>query len=74
MNAVIRNLVGRRRAMLLLAMMLAMAGVMWFSMLNGVGTASADEGLNNGTQIGQTGEQYDQQPPINACLLPGIPC
>ncbi len=73
MNAVIRNLIGRRRAILLLAMTLAMAGVMWFSMLNAVGTASADGGPNSGTHAGEAAQQYDQQPPVNACFL-AIPC
>ncbi|MCY4415649.1 MAG: hypothetical protein OXE87_04990 [Chloroflexi bacterium] len=74
MNAVKSNLIGRRKAILLLAMTLAMAGVMWFSMLNGVGTASADGGLDSGAVGNGVIQDQHEQPPINACLLPGIPC
>ena len=74
MNNQGRSIIGRRGIVMSLAVAAALAGVMWFSMLSGVGTASADGGLDSGA-VGNSGIQHQhEQPPINACLLPFFPC
>lgn len=73
MNIRIESLVKRRRYLLSVAAILGVAGLVWFSMLGGVHPASAYGEPNNGAQGGLIEEQR-QQPPINACLFPGIPC
>ncbi len=74
MNNQGRSIIGRRGLVISLAAAAAVAGVMWFSMLGGVGTASADGGLDSGA-VGNGGIQdQHEQPPINACLLPFFPC
>ena len=74
MNVRISSFLGRRRAILVLGLMLVVAGLMWLSLLNGVGTVSADGGVDSGT-VGN-GVILDQrdQPPVNSCLLPWFPC
>ena len=64
--------ISRRGIVLSLAGIAVAAGLLWFGMLGGVGTASADGGLDGVTPL--NGELQHQQPPINACLFPGIPC
>ena len=73
MNSQGKSIIGRRGIVMSLAAAGLVAGVMWFGMLNGVGTASADGGPNSGTHAGQAAQQYDQQPPVNTCFL-AIPC
>jgi len=52
----------------------ALVGVMWFTMLNGVGTAAAYGGPNKGTVESSLIQDQRDQPPVNTCLLPWIPC
>ena len=73
MNNQGRSIIGRRGILLSLAAVGVAAGLLWFSMIGGVGAASADSGPNSGAQAGQAAQQYDQQPPVNSCFL-GIPC
>lgn len=70
----IRETVGSRRAILSLVGMLAVAGLMWFSMMHGVGIASADGGPDAGAQQNNVGQQYEEPAFVNTCLFPGIPC
>ena len=74
MNNQGRNIIGRRGIVMTLAVAAALAGVMWFSMLSGVGTASADGGLDSGAVGNGVIQDQREQPPINACLLPFFPC
>ncbi len=75
MNIQARSIIRRRGILLSLAALGVAAGLLWFSMLNGVGAASADGGSNSGPQVGRATQQYGDQPPINACVLPiWIPC
>ena len=74
MNARIRNLLGRRRAILSLALLLALGGVMWFTMLNGVGAAAAYGGPDSGKVENSGIQDQREQPPVNSCLLPWFPC
>ena len=74
MDARIRSLLGRRRAILSLALLLALAGVMWFTMLNGVGAASAHGGPSNGAVDNSVIQDQREPAPVNSCLLPWFPC
>ena len=75
MNSQGRSIIGRRGILLSLAAAGVAAGLLWFSMIGGVGAASADGGSNSGSQVGQATQQYGDQPPINTCVLPiWIPC
>ena len=62
--------ISRRRIVLSLGVAAVAAGLMWFSMMNGVGIASADGGLNNGSQAGQgAGQQHNQQHDVSTCFF-----
>lgn len=75
MNNQRRSIIVRRGILLWLAALGVAAGLLWFSMLNSVGAATADGGPSSGSQVGQATQQYGDQPPVNACLLPiWIPC
>ena len=75
MNIQGRNSIGRRGILLSLAAVGVAAGLLWFSMIGGVGAASADGGPNSGAHVGQVAQQYGDQPPVNTCVLPiWIPC
>lgn len=74
MNSMVKNVVGRRRSVVSLAMVAAIAGVVWFSAMQGVGIASADGGLGAGSQNGSANQQYQQQQEINSCIIFFIPC
>ena len=73
MNTHIKNLVGNRRIILSLTMMGILAGLLWFSILSGAGTASADGGLNDGPPTNNVTQEYEQQQNIANCFL-AIPC
>ncbi|MCY4415650.1 MAG: hypothetical protein OXE87_04995 [Chloroflexi bacterium] len=73
MNQRINGRVGRRRSMLSLALVLATAGLIWFGMLGGVGTASADGGTDAATQGSNVIQEYNQEQNVANCFL-GIPC
>ena len=68
MNNQGRSIIGRRGILLSLAAAGVAAGLLWFSMIGGVGAASADGGPNSGAQAGQAAPQYEQQQPVNFCL------
>ena len=75
MNNQGRSIIGRRGILLSLAAVGVAAGLLWFSMIGGVGVTSADGGPNSGAQVGQAAQQYGDQPPVNTCVLPiWIPC
>lgn len=75
MNNQGRSIIRRRGILLSLAAVGVAAGLFWFSMTGGIGSASADGGLSSGTQVGQATQQYVDQTPVNACVLPiWIPC
>lgn len=59
--------------MIWLVMLMLMAGLVWFGM-QGVGTASADGGLDTGSQGNGLIEQYEQDPNISNCIIFFIPC
>ena len=65
--------VKRRRAIVSLAAMLAVAGLMWLSMLGGVSEASAHGGIGSGAQGNGLIQEEHEQPPVNACFF-FIPC
>jgi len=75
MNNQGRSIIDRRVILLLFAVVGVAAGLLWFSMIGGVGVVSADGGPSSGSQVGQATQQYGDQPPINTCVLPiWIPC
>ena len=76
MNNQGRSIIDRRGILLSLAAVGVAAVLLWFSMIGGVGATSADGGgPNSASQVGQATQQYGDQPPVNACLLPiWIPC
>lgn len=75
MNNQGRSIIDRRGILLLLAAVGVAAGLLWFSMIGGVGNAYADGGPSSGSQVGQATQQYGDQPSINTCVLPiWIPC
>ena len=64
MNNQGRSIIGRRGILLSLAAVGVAAGLLWFSMIGGVGATSADGGgPNSGSQVGQATQQYGDQPP-----------
>ena len=66
--------VGRRRRLLMLALVAATAGLLWIGMLGGTGIASADDGQNTGSQRGNgNSAQFEQDPNLGNCFL-AIPC
>lgn len=73
MNARISNRSGRRSVMMWLAIPLVMMALLWLGMY-GVGTASADGGVDTASPGNSLIEQYEQDPHIANCLFPGIPC
>lgn len=67
--------VGRRRRMVMLALVAATAGLLWFGVISGAGIASADGGQNTGAQQGNGNvAQFEEDPNLANCLFPGIPC
>ena len=74
MNNQGRSIIGRRGIVVSLVAAAAVAGVLWFGMLNGVGTASADGGPYNGAVGNGVILDQHEQPPIIACRLPPEPC
>ena len=74
MNIQGRSIIGRRGIILLLAVAAVGAGLLWWTMLNGVGTASAYGGPNNGAVGNGVILDQHEQPPIIACRLPPEPC
>ena len=69
-----RNIIGRRGIVLSLAVAVVGGGLLWFGMLGGVGTASADGGLDSGAVGNGVILDQHEQPPIIACRLPPEPC
>lgn len=59
--------------MIWLVVLMLMAGLVWFGM-QGVGAASADGGLDTGSQGNGLIEQYEQDPNIANCIIFFIPC
>ena len=64
---------GRRSVMIWLAMLAVMVGLVWFGM-QGVGTASADGGVDTGAQGNEVNQQFEQDPNISNCIIFFIPC
>lgn len=73
MNARIGNRWGRRSVMKWLAIPLVMVTLLWLGMY-GVGTASADGGVDTGSQGNGLIQQYEQDPNISNCIIFFIPC
>ncbi len=73
MNLRINGRVGRRRTMLSLAMVLATAGLIWFGIVGGVGTASAYGGPDAASQGSNVVQEYTQEQNVANCFF-GIPC
>ena len=71
MNERIREIFGKKRTIVLLIGMLAIAGLMWFFLLGG---ASAAPGLLGSDTGGGDATQQEKRFSIGTCIFPGIPC
>lgn len=73
MNNQGRSIIDRRGILLSLAAVGVAAGLLWFSMIGGVGAVSANGGPNSGAQVGQAVQPHNQQQPANFCILCMVP-
>ena len=73
MNTRIKELAGRRKLVLSLAVTVAMAGAIWFSAMGGAGIASADGGVDVGSSQSNLEQQYNPQHQPATCFF-AIPC
>lgn len=73
MNTLFKGHIERRKIVALLAAMVALAGLLWFTSSGNVGTVSADEGLNNSSTGGAVTQEHEQQQSITNCF-PGFSC
>ena len=70
MNTRVRDLIGRRSIILLLALIGVTVGLLWFNILRGVTIASADGGFQKGSQGHTVAQEYGQHRTSETASLP----
>ena len=73
MFTLLKGHVGRRMIIASIATLVVMAWLLWFTNSGGVGTVSADGGLNNSSNGGAVTQEHEQQQSITNCF-PGFSC
>ena len=73
MHTLFKGHIERRKIVALLAAMVALAGLLWFTGIGSAGIASADGGSNNSSNGTTVSQEHEQQQSITNCF-PGFSC